>query len=40
MSTQDIQPATPRKPEILARPGPTPSFLAALAAGADAVYLA
>lgn len=39
MSTQDIQPATPRKPEILAPAGDTPSFLAALAAGADAVYL-
>ena len=34
MSTQDIQPATPRKPEILAPAGDTPSFLAALAAGA------
>ena len=34
MSTQDIQPATPRKPEILAPAGDTPSFLAALAAAA------
>ena len=33
MNTQDIQPATPRKPEILAPAGDTPSFLAALAAG-------
>ncbi|MBS6828611.1 MAG: U32 family peptidase [Desulfovibrio sp.] len=39
MSTQDMQPATPRRPEILAPAGDTPSFLAALAAGADAVYL-
>ena len=34
-----MQPATPRRPEILAPAGDTPSFLAALAAGADAVYL-
>ena len=40
MSTQDILPAAmPRKPEILAPAGDAPSFLAALAAGADAVYL-
>ncbi|MBO4311738.1 MAG: U32 family peptidase [Desulfovibrionaceae bacterium] len=31
--------ATPRKPEILAPAGDMPCFLAALAAGADAVYL-
>lgn len=31
--------ATPRRPEILAPAGDAPSFLAALAAGADAVYL-
>ena len=34
-----MQPATPRRPEILAPAGDAPSFLAALAAGADAVYL-
>ncbi len=51
MSTQDISPAadhmsqtenpsaSPRKPEILAPAGDAPSFLAALAAGADAIYL-
>lgn len=51
MSTQDISPAadhmsqaenpaaSPRKPEILAPAGDVPSFLAALAAGADAIYL-
>lgn len=31
--------ATPQRPEILAPAGDAPSFLAALAAGADAVYL-
>ena len=30
---------TPARPEILAPAGDTPSFLAALAAGADAIYL-
>ena len=39
MSTQDSPPAPARKPEILAPAGDAPSFLAALAAGADAVYL-
>ena len=51
MSTQDISPAadhmsqtenpsaSPRKPEILAPAGDAPSFLAALAAGADAISL-
>ena len=51
MSTQDISPAadhmsqtenpsaSPRKPEILAPAGDAPSFLAALAAGADAAVL-
>ncbi len=39
MTKDTPQPLTGRKPEILAPAGDTPSFLAALAAGADAVYL-
>ena len=35
----DIPLPTPQRPEILAPAGDTPSFLAGLAAGADAIYL-
>lgn len=38
-ATTPDRPATPARPEILAPAGDTPSFLAALAAGADAVYV-
>lgn len=39
MSQAENPAAAPRKPEILAPAGDAPSFLAALAAGADAIYL-
>lgn len=38
-ASESVLAPTPARPEILAPAGDTPSFLAALAAGADAIYL-